>query len=101
RASRDVPCHHLEKRKPQGSMETPPGPVRGSARIGLQGGMKRNADAPSGCSGIAPDGQLLARVLTVVPQAIQHIERVNERLHGQIELPIRTLDAPAHLEDVN
>src|SRR5262245_1934910 len=66
--------------------------------------MKRNSGTTSGCNGIAPDRQReleCGASETCVPHTLQHIPRFSDGLPGRIDHRIRTLDAPAHLDDVN
>ena len=38
---------------------------------------------------------------TIVPHSLQDVSRFEDRFHGRVDMHTRTLDASAHLEDVN
>ena len=63
--------------------------------------MKRNAVTLQDVAALPQIGNAEACSETTVPQALQQFARFKDRLSGRVDMRIRTLDAPAHLEDLD
>jgi len=71
------------------------------AVTGLQGWMKQNLAQLQDVTALPRIGNATWGSETIVPHSLQDVSRFEDRFHGRVDMHTRTLDASAHLEDVN